>query len=253
MSRMTLLTCTALGILAAACSDGSGPGSTGRQVSFQLATRASGPAPAPGMASLAGTETIALGNDTIVVTQVELVLRQIELKRVGGLVCDTTVVGDDCEELKTGPVLLDLPLGAGAARQFTVPVDTGSYGKIEFEIHKPSRSDDAAFLAQHPAFDGVSIRMTGTYNGTPFTYTSDLDVEQEADLVPPLTVTDTNGANLTLFVDLSTWFANQQGTGLIDPASANKGGAFESEVKNNIEASFKAFEDDDRDGHDDNS
>ena len=38
---------------------------------------------------------------------------------------------------------------------------------------------------------------------------------------------------------------------LLDPASANEGGANESVVENNIENSIDAFEDDDRDGDDD--
>lgn len=237
----------------AACSDSSGPASAGRQVSFQLATRPAGPAPAPGMASLAAEEVLAAGNDTIVVTGVQLVLREIELKRTGGLVCDTALVDDDCEELELGPVLLDLPLGAGAARQFTVAIDTGSYDKIEFEIHKPSSGDDPAFVAANPTFDGVSIRMTGTYNGTPFSYSSDLDVEQEYGFNPALVVTENSGANVTLFVDLRSWFLNQTADGFIDPATANKGGQYEGEVKSNIETSLNAFEDDDHDGEDDHS
>jgi hypothetical protein len=232
----------------AACSD-SGPASAGRQVALQLATMPA--VPALRTASAAGTETIALGSDIIEVSQVQMVLRRIELERVGGTVCDPLMTDDDCEEIKAGPVLLDLPLGAGASRSFSVAIDTGSYGKIKFEIHKPESSNDAAFVALHPDFDGVSIRVTGTYNGVAFTYTSDLDVEQEHELVPPITVTDAAGANLTLFVDLSSWFANSGNTGLIDPATANKGGAAEGEVKSNIEASLNAFEDDDHDGQDD--
>jgi len=205
------------------------------------------------MASLAAEEVLAAGNDTIVVTGVQLVLREIELKRTGGLVCDTALVDDDCEELELGPVLLDLPLGAGAARQFTVAIDTGSYDKIEFEIHKPSSGDDPAFVAANPTFDGVSIRMTGTYNGTPFSYSSDLDVEQEYGFNPALVVTENSGANVTLFVDLRSWFLNQTADGFIDPATANKGGQYEGEVKSNIETSLNAFEDDDHDGEDDHS
>lgn len=236
----------------AACSDSSGPASGGRQVALHLATQPAAPA-LRSAAAMAGTEVIGLGNDTIVVTQVQMVLRRIELERVGGTVCDSLIVDDDCEELKAGPLLLDLPLGAGAARTFTVAIDTGSYGKIKFEIHKPESSNDAAFVALHPDFDGVSIRVTGTYNGVAFSYASDLDVEQEHDFVPPVGVTETTGANLTLFVDLGSWFANAGNTGLIDPATANKGGAAEGEVKSNIEASLNAFEDDDHDGEDDHA
>lgn len=238
----------ATALLTACGSDSSGPTISGRKVAFQLATK---PAAAPAQAALAGQEVIAVGSDTIVLTSVQLVLREIQLDRVSGAVCDTGAVGDDCEELELGPVLLDLPLGAGAERQFSVAIDTGSYDKIEFEVHKPSGDDDSAFVAQHPGFDGVSVMVTGTYNGVAFTYTSDLDVEQEYGFNPPLVVTETTGANVTLFVDLNSWFLNQTADGLLDPAQANKGGTYEGEVKSNIEASLNAFEDDDRDGEDD--
>lgn len=245
----TALAATAL--LAACSGDSAGPSVAGRQVAFQLATNPANTA--PGMAALAGQEVIAVGSDTIVLTSVQLVLREIELKRVGGIACDTALVEDDCEELEIGATLLDLPLGNGAERQFTVAIDTGSYGKIEFEIHKASGGDDSAFVALHPEFDDASIRVTGTWNGVAFTYVSDLDVEQEYSFSPPLTVTETTGANVTLFVDLGAWFLNQNADGLIDPATANKGGQLEGEVKSNIEASLNAFEDDDHDGEDDNS
>ena len=250
MSSIRIAAAGVLGLVAlAACSSTGGPNTGGRTLAFQLATQPA--ATAPGMAALTGQETLAAGNDTIVVNQVQVVLRRIELERAGGSPCDTLAAHDDCEDVETGPVLLDLPLGGGANRQFTIAIDTGTYGKIQFQIHRPESSNDAAFIAANPNFDGVSIRMTGTYNGTAFTYTSDLDVEQEHDLVPPLAVTDAAGANLTLFVDLQSWFLAQGGGALIDPATANPGGVAESEVKSNIEASFNAFEDDNHDGVDD--
>jgi hypothetical protein len=41
------------------------------------------------------------------------------------------------------------------------------------------------------------------------------------------------------------------GTALVDPSLALKGGPLEGVVQNNIEASFDAFHDDNHDGHDD--
>jgi hypothetical protein len=233
----------------AACSDSSGPASTGPRASFQLATNPG--TTAPGMAALGGPEILVAGSDTIVVTSVQMVLREIELNRVGGSACDTTLADDSCEELEIGPELFDLPLGGGAQRALTVAIDTGSYDKVEFEIHKPESSDDAGFIAGHPEFDGVSIMMTGTYNGAPFTYISDLDVEQEYGFVPPLVVDGNTTVGVTMFVDLQAWFLNQAGDGFLDPATANKGGQNEGEVKSNIEASINAFEDQDRDGQED--
>jgi hypothetical protein len=235
--------------LLGACSSSSGPSSAGRQVAFQLATRRAPTAPAAAL--VGGTEVIGNGNDTIVITSAQVVLRKIELKRATPTaVCDSLAAHDDCEELKTGPVLVDLPLGAGAARSFTVPIDTGSYGGLEFKIHAPSASHDAAFLAANPAFDGVSIKVTGTYNGVDFSYTTDLEAEQELEFSPPLQITDSTGANLTLMIDLAKWFDNGAG-GLYDPTTANHGGANENAVKNAIETSLDAFEDEDHNGGDD--
>ncbi|MEO8138241.1 MAG: hypothetical protein ABI742_01285 [Gemmatimonadota bacterium] len=244
---------SAAAFLAACSGSSSGPSSAGRSVAFQLATKPAGAAIRG--AALSGQETIAAGSDTIVVTGVQLVLRRIELERsVPSAVCDSLAASsDDCEEMKAGPVLLDLPLGAGALRSFNVAIDTGSYSKIKFEIHRPHGGNDATFIAANPGFDGVSVKMTGTYNGVAFTYTSDLEVEQEHSFVPPITVTDSTGANLTLFVDLNGWFLNQSATGLIDPATALTGQPNEGEVKSNVEASLNAFEDDNHDGHDDHS
>ncbi len=254
MSRLLpLLSALTLAGGLAACSDSGGPSGTGRQVTFQLATRAGAPTSGPALSIAAGTsETFALGTDTLVINQVQVVLRKIELERASATACDTLATSDDCAELEAGPILLDLPLGSGAARAFSIAVDTGTYTKLQFQVHRPeSGSRDAAFLQINPDFQGTSIKVSGTFNGTPFIYRSDLDVGQEHSFNPPLSVTDAASAQLTLFVDLSTWFLNGAATGLVDPASALIGQSNEGLVKSNIEASFHAFEDDDRDGRDD--
>ena len=81
--------------------------------------------------------------------------------------------------------------------------------------------------------------------------TTDIDEEQEYDLVPPLVVDEmTTSVNVTLLVDLDSLFRDLLGN-LVNPQSANKGGVNESLVNENIKQSFEAFEDDDRDGEDD--
>jgi hypothetical protein len=236
--------------LAAACGDGTGPGSDGT-VSLSFTTLPAGGAP---LLSTVGVldDTITAGGDVIVITRAQIVLGEIELKRADDDGCEALGMDDDdgCEEFSSGAILVDLPLNGELATAITVAPDTGVYDEIDFELHKPERDgDDDAFLAQHPDFEGVSIRVQGTFNGEPFTYESDLDVEQENELNPPLVVTDAGvGTNVTMHVDLTTWFRN--GATLVDPRTANKGGANEGIVKENVKASFKAFEDGDRDGDD---
>lgn len=246
----------------AACSD-----STTGQLSLTLTSRpplavaASAGAQtfgAPAVSQAGDSTVISLGSDTIIVRSVEMVLREIELKRVEVTECDSVASNDDCEEFEVGPVLAALPLGAvNTETVVAITAPPGQYNRLEFEIHKPESSDDAAFIAANPDFDGVSIRVTGTYSqgGTrsEFVYTSDLNAEQEAFIDPPLTVADGGATNVTLRLDIGSWFLNAGGTALVNPASANKGQVNESVVKDRIQASIDAFHDDDRDGHDDDN
>ena len=234
----------------AACTDGSVGLETGAQVSFNVATHPAGAAPSRPFAT---PDTIVdAGGNVLVLTKVELVLREIELRRQNDSPCDSLQGNndsDDCEEFETGPFLLDLPLGAGASHQITITTDSGTFEQIEFEIHTPEDDGDArdqAFLAAHPEFADVSVRVTGTFNGVDFVFTSDLNVEQEVEINPPLVVTASSDVEVTLMVDVSTWFLN--GAIVVDPSLALNGGPLEGVVKNNIEASFEAFHDDDRDG-----
>jgi len=180
------------------------------------------------------------------------VLKEIELERVETEECDASVDNDDCEEFEVGPVLVDLPLNGGIETHVTVSAPPGSYDEIEFEIHKVSHDDeeDADFRAQHPDMAGKSLRVAGTFNGESFTYESDLDVEQEHDLNPPLVIDESGSVNVTVKIDVSMWFVDGSGH-LVDPRTANTGGDNESLVKENIKQSVEAFEDDDHDGDDD--
>ena len=228
------------------CSDSTNPliGS-GQSVSLSLAGRVPG---ASGIQSvMAGDSMTILANgDTLVISSVEMVLREIELKRQQTAVnCDSTAVEHACEELELGAILGSVPLASGASTELTVPLDSGTYTKAEFKVHKPgSDSVDVAFAAANPTWpSNVSIRVTGRYNGTAFTYTTPLDVEQETAFVPPLVIDASGSAtNLTLRVDVASWFKTAGGT-LVDPATANTGGANESLVRDNIKNSFKTFED----------
>jgi len=268
-SISALAVLTAAGMLA--CSEGTGPGNK-PQISFNVATSSG---PAANLQSV--SDTVVSGTNTLVLDQVELVLRDIRFKRLNDDVCegdseqsgDITVRpmsddggenGDDgnqdaCETVNAGPFLLDLPLGSGIEQVFSVAVDTGTFDELRIRLHKPEDDGtdpaDVAFLAAHPDFARVSIRATGTWNGSPFTFTSDLDADQEMRLDPPLVVTDA-GANVdvTLKVDVATWFADGNG-GLVDPATAGLGGQNESLVRDNIQHSFDAFEDENHDGEDD--
>src|SRR6476620_4559489 len=127
MSRATAV--AVLALVGGACSD-AGPSNL-NQLSFNSATQ-SAPAAVRGAAfGRVGTpETFTDGSNTLVIDQVQLVLREIELHREGATADCTTGGVDDCEELEIGPKLLDVPLGTvGAARSFSVQLAPGTYDK----------------------------------------------------------------------------------------------------------------------------
>ena len=239
-----------LALVSGGCSD-AGPSNL-NQLSFNLATQPAPVAVRGASFGIIGTpETFTDGTNTLVIRKVELVLREIELHRAGAVTDCATGVNDDCEELELGPILLDVPLGTpGAARNFSVQLTPGSYDQVEFEIHKASPSDDVAFVQAHPELSDASVRVTGTYNGTAFTYIGRFDVEMKFALNPPLVASETAASDLTLFVDLDQWFRDQGGS-LLDPSTANSGQSNQGVVEQNIKTSLEAFEDNDHDGRDD--
>lgn len=157
--------------------------------------------------------------------------------------------GRGCGVLRLGPFLVSLPLTGGAAQQFTVTVDSGTYASAMFEIHRPSTFGDSAFVAANPAYRGVSIRLVGSWNGAPFVFTTGVSGAERADFDPPLVV-GAAPVTFTLMVDLSGWFRSGSGA-LIDPLSALDDSTNAPIVRANIERSFHALRDDDHDGRDD--
>jgi len=235
----------------AACSDAGGAPSGEAQLAFNVATRAR---PASSVAALAAvvapeTYTDAAGN-ALTFDRVQIVLREVELENEsmnGG--CENAA-GDEhegCVEVEIGPFLVDLPLGTpGAARAFTATVPAGTYDKVEFQIREPDDDlEDQTFLAEHPDFADISVRVEGSYNGTPFTFTSDLEADLELELGTPIVIDGSAATDLTLLVNLDAWFRGGDGS-LLDPATADP-----NLVADNVQRSFEAFEDEDHSGSDD--
>lgn len=228
-----------------ACSDAVGPnGQPTERVSLSIAT-----SDHPGGAPFATADTIDQGGRRLVLTKVELVLRAIKLQRIERSIdCaddDSSGSGsadrDDCEKFVAGPLLLDLPLGSDPKRVVTVEVDTGTYRRVEFRVHKPEDDGDQAdrdFLRAHPELERTSVRVTGTYEGRPFVYISDLNAKQKADLVPPLVVGTRGDTDLSLVVDVRRWFVDGSGA-LVDPLTGLKGQRNDNLVRDNIRRSFR--------------
>lgn len=230
----------ALLAVATACDSTSPNERQGVGISFSTKTIAPG-------AGASMAITVTSGANTLVITKAQLVLRELELKLAASSSCATGTGDDACEEIQLGPMLIDLPVTDAIATPITAEVPPGTYREIEFDIRRPGTDPaDVAFVAANPNFDNVSIRVEGTYNGTPFVFTSELDQEVQIDLDPPAVITGANN-NVTIAVNIRDWFTGTGGT-LINPATANPGQPNASIVAEKIKASLRAFEDDDKNG-----
>lgn len=262
MSRSTL----ALPLLAAVLAACSGAGVTSGGV-HPMSVTFNGNAPVAAVPNLvsasrvsAATASVSAGvtvsdsTDTLVITRAELVMSKLDLSLATSGTCpDTgTMQETECDELESGPLLVDLPLSGSATSSLGVSVPAGTYHQIAFKIALLSGTDTAAanFLAAHPEMNGASVRVEGTYNGAPFTFTSVVEAETELEFSPAFVV-DANGKNITVSVDVGSWFRSSNGA-VIDPNSADPGGLNEALVDGNIKASFQGYEDDNRDGVKDN-
>lgn len=227
----------------AACSDAAGTGRAPVSLSFSGMTSA--PAAAAAVSGPSLSVTVASGTNTVVITKAQVVLSHIELSRVESAGCATTGHDSECEEMKVDPMLVDLPVTPTVTQEISVTLPAGTYHQFEAEIRAPHAGEPgvAAFLTAHPTFAGKSLHIEGTYNGTPFTYDGAPQAEIHIPFNPPLTVATSSTNNVTVRVDISTWFKDGSGN-VIDPTNlANAGTIIE-----NIKKSFHAFEDDDRDG-----
>jgi hypothetical protein len=279
----------AAGVTVAACNNTSGPG--GRQpVSLSVAVPASTPSASPSRsASFDVTQTA--GDSTLVLSDVALVVKKVELELVDGSCAgdsasradsassaDSTSSSDstagdgsisgsegsagsadleseheDCEVQAPGPMLVTLPLDGALDHVASLELPVGTYEKADFDIHAPVASDSAddAFLSEHPGLDSVSVRVDGTWNGQDFTLERRLELHERVALQPPLEVTD-GGTPTNLTLTFDVRTWFVDADGrLIDPATAAAGGPNAEQVAQNIRRSLRGFEDRDQDGHED--
>ncbi len=202
---------------------------------LSLSVRAGAPA-----ASSARDLTLSNG---IVLTRVRIVVREIKLE----LAKSPDAGSGDFEEheMAVGPYLVDLSgasLDSGAPAELTsASLPAGTYKEIKFKIHRATATESTDPGIQAMAAAGASIIADGTIDGAAFSFSTPMDVEQELEGNFALA----SGGNLTLNVDATTWFGSA--TARLDPRDPSVKGQIES----NIQHSFKAYRDDNKDGHED--
>jgi len=235
----------------AACSGSTGPANTGR-LSLQLSSA--------GQAVSAAPAAVA---DELIITDVQVVARRIRLERAPGTCPADSTAGassasgegeheehtSECADVRLDPMVLEPPVDSSAHTLISVDLPEGTYREVKVQIHKLTDAPaDSALRAASPGLSNASVLVTGSFNGTDFTFTSGLTSEAEIELPTPVEVTAGQPAAVTLAIDLGSWFRGASGE-LLNPIDPSQ--QIRSRIEQNIRRSFHAFEDQDHDGHPD--
>ncbi len=243
--------------LATACdSSSSDAGNQATPISIAFTTAA--PSGSPALLAKR-TVTDPNGNE-IEFTRIELILEEVEFERASSSdACRSDDddddsgddSGDDCEEIEGGPFAVNLPLsGTDPLIAFEADIPVGEWEKVEFEV-EPRDDDDTSLSTNVPVDHSILVEGTWTPSGgapTSFSWTSDLDAEQEIQFSPPLLVTADAPVNVTFRFGIDAWFRNGSGN-LIDPTQIDDD--LEEQIEENTETSIEGYRDDDRDGDED--
>ena len=216
-----------------------------------------------GSANQVSADLVVGTADELVLQKVQLVLRKVELDRTGTADCVGEIENEDdngiddhsgpgrgeeeCEEVIRDPILIDVPVDDALHPVITVPVPAGTFSELEAKL-APARETSTQFNTANPDLVGKSVRVVGTFKGTPFVFTSSVRSKLEMEFDPPLVI-DATTKNATISLDVRKWFVNSSGA-VIDPSAAPAGSTNLLQIENNIRRSFHAFEDDDERGED---
>jgi hypothetical protein len=242
LTHSAFVTSMLAALVAAACSDTSGPDSgDGVRLSVAVAQSASA------SQSITVPATDTAGN-TLNITVAEIVVEEIEFE-TDDRDCDSSGPGN-CHEFETGPRLISLPVSGGTLTIGTENVPFAFVSEIELDLERPDDDDAAtqAFRAAHPNFPrNASLHLVGTFNGEAFDVFLSPEAELELEFDTPISLAEVS--NLTIQIDVNGWLRNTNGT-FIDPRTLSGSALLRDRVELNIRSSFRVFEDDDRDGRD---
>lgn len=194
-----------------------------------------------------GKQNTTVQNTHVTITEAKMLIREVELKSD----LEDDGVADDSLDFKSDSFVAVLNLDGTPNEVAFNEVPAGTYDEIEFEVHKPEDNEtppDPDFKTGTSGDERFSIIVSGTYDGQNFTYRSRENMEQEIELTTPLTITEDSGpVSVTLSVDLSEWFVDENGN-LLNPTVAENQNAIDDSIRRSFEEVFK---DNDRDGRED--
>lgn len=215
--------------------------------------------------AIGGGLSITGSNGTLLITDIKLVVDELELERVGVASCDDDIVPEPagCEDFESNLFIADVPLGTGTVTVANDRIATGSYDEIEFQVKDlfvdTQDPDDVAraariaellaqlrqTYAEWPA--GASMMIAGTFTPTggaaqPFRVYFDAEIEVELELASPLVIDETSsGITIELRPDL--FFRNLDGSvrnlALFNYATTNTLVRFEVEFEGGLDGGFE--------------
>lgn len=176
----------------------------------------------------------------VTVSSAKVLLKTIQFHSTGN---------GDSLDFKSDPLVVVLDLFGGLTTVGPIDIPAGEYHKVSFRLHKPEVGEDsldADFYESDRGSDRYSVVVAGTYGDTTFVFKSRRTANQRLEFDPRLTVTDTTTAvNVTLSVDVNSWFVNPQTGGDLSPNDPQD----ESDIDNAISKSFRGFVDNNRSGN----
>jgi hypothetical protein len=202
--------------------------------------------------------TVATGFD---VTRVRIVVDKVKLERFTAAAPGSVTV----DEVWGRPFLVDLGFPAPTVDPAVPPIPVvefdapaGTFDELKLRIHKINPGEASFFFPQDfadlslgtGAGNNASIRIDGTTGpvGQEVPWAFLAFFEEEIGFDGPFVVEDEELGNVTLSVDPAAWFAGPGGAFLDPRDEANR-----LTIEQNIKASLRAFDDDDRNGFDDRS
>ena len=218
-----------------ACADLITAGGQGRSLTLSFGTPGSASASrAPVDGVSAAAVPITIGGHTLDLTGATLGVSKIELETASGASLEFSCKeSKQCSSLVSAPLEVDLAVNGGVV---TLPgsfVPAGTYRELEVRFS--------------------SVRLRGTYDAQPFDVVVPVNVEQELEFNPPVTIGATGQpANVTIQVPTALWLRNSDGS-IIDPRQIATNATLRAQVANRIRATLRAFRDDDRDDNEDDA
>ena len=194
-----------------------------------------------------GKQNPTVQNSPVTITEAKILIREVELKSD----LEDDGIADDSLDFKSDSFVVVLNLEGTPNEVALSEVASGTHDEIEFEVHKPEDNEtppDSDFQTGTSGDERFSVIISGTYDGQDFIYRSRENMEQKIELNAPLEIAEDSGpVNLTMLVDLSEWFMDENGNSLAPNNPENKN-AIDDTIRRSFEDIFK---DNNKDGQED--